>query len=359
MRVNRIVILLIFSTILSCGQWKVSSLKSKQFSFIKNGAKPGNVKINIDEYALENLSFNVGIFYDNVCISDNLLKRVQILNPDGDVKLIIGSVHDIDAEKIKAVNFNFNTIGSFVMDMDDNIYIQNRFPQSQNSIKKNAGGKDSEEINFSPSYILVFNSKGELQYTLGQRGTPDIPFYYIERLNVDERGRLFVISRSFNTWSVFRFDNRKRDFYIDLGKIEFQEQEGKDIFKGRIENVKMYRSGEKLLISVAYYHGLRLKYRKVYEYSITRKKISRVIVNIPDPRNVLFNIVDDKLIYFWDIDEKEIKFMICSMEGNIINNIYLNINNKKTYYSKIISDESGEIYSYHVTKDGIKILEWE
>ena len=36
-----------------------------------------------------------------------------------------------------------------------------------------------EETDFAPSYILVFNKDGELQYTLGQRGTPDLPFYYI------------------------------------------------------------------------------------------------------------------------------------------------------------------------------------
>ncbi len=354
-----LVISLFTVMMLSCRQWRVSSLKNKEFSFIKNGEKIGSIKINTDEYALENLSFKLGIYNGNICTADNNLKRVQVIEPGGNVKLIIGQVKDIDEKNINLAYFNFNIIGTFTMDKDDNIYVQNRFQTRVSKFtKKNSNGAD-EDINFSPSYILVFNEEGKLQYTIGQEGTPDIPFYYIEKLEIDERGRLFVISRSFNSWTLFRFENGKRDFYADLSKIEFKEKEGNDEYGGKIENIKMFKDGEKLLLSVAYYHGIRLKYRKIYEYSISKKNISRMIVNIPDPKNVLFNIFDDKHIYFWDMEGKEIRFMICNMEGNVINNIVLDINQSKKYYMKIISDDTGGIYSYHVMKKGIKIFEWE
>lgn len=358
MRITLLVTLCAVLT-LSCRQWRVSSLKNKDFSFIKNGENIGCVKINTDEYALENLSFKIGIHNGNVCIADNNLKRVQVIEPEGTVKLIIGRIKNIEEKNIKLSSFNFNIIGTFTMDKDDNIYIQNRF-QSRGSrvTKRNENGAD-EDINFSPSYILVFNEEGKLQYTIGQEGTPDIPFYYIEKLGIDEKGRLFVISRSFNSWTLFRFENGKRDFYADLSKIEFKEKEGDDEYEGKIENVKMFKNGEKILLSVAYYHGIRLKYRKIYEYSINKKKVTRMIVNIPDPKNVLFNIIDDKHIYFWDMEGNEIRFMICNMEGNVINNIMLNINKSKNYYTRIISDDIGGIYSYHVMKKGIKIFEWE
>jgi hypothetical protein len=357
---KKILVIALFTVMaISCRQWRVSSLKNKEFSFIKNGKSIGSIKINTDEYALENLSFKLGIFNGYICTADNNLKRVQVIEPEGSVKLTIGKVKDIEKKNLNLSSFNFNIIGTFTMDKDDNIYVQNRFQNSTGNAGRKYGKRADEDINFSPSYVLVFNEEGKLQYTIGQEGTPDIPFYHIEKLDIDGKGRLFVISRSFNSWTLFRFENGKRDFFADLSKIEFKEKEGDDEYTGKIENIKMFKDGEKILLSVAYYHGIRLKYRKIYEYSISKKEVIRMIVNIPDPKNVLFNIIDDKHIYFWDMEGKDIRFMICNMEGNVINNIFLDVNKNKNYYTRIISDDAGGIYSYHVMKKGIKIFEWE
>jgi len=339
----------------SCSQWKVSNLSMNPYAFIPAGEKGGEVKLSYDEHALKDLSFGVGIYDGKICIADNNMKRMQVLDKKGSIDLVIGSLRGVDTKKVKGVPFKFGTIGSFTIDHDDTMYVQNRLTSTPRR-----RWRKEEAMNFSPSYILVFNSDGKLQYTLGTSGTPDIPFYYIDHLTVDDRERLFVISRSFDTWSVYRFAEKKRDFYINLNTLQFNEKEGEDLFKGKIENVKVYRSGEVILISVAYYHDRRLKYRKVYEYTIQGKKLQRPIVNIPDPKNVLFNVVDDKHIYFWNMEESEsARFMICNMDGNIINNVQLTMDNSRFYYSRVLGDISGKFYSYHVSKKGIQIYEWE
>jgi hypothetical protein len=357
---KRIHILLLFLISIlmttACTQWRVSEIQSKEYLFIRNGNGLGEVDIAVDEYAMEDLSFGVGVFDGKVCVADNNMKRIQLMDSDADVELVIGNLKNIDREKVKTVSFSFSTIGSFVIDEDDNLYVQNRFPQANRPSWSRRG---SDDMNFSPSFILVFNKEGKLQHTLGRNGDANIPFYYIDSLRVDEKGRLFVLSRSFDSWSVYRFNGKKRDFFVNLGTLNLEEKEGDDIFKGKIENVKVYRTGEMLLISVAYYHEKRLKYRKVYDYSIEAKKIVRTIVNIPDAKNVLFNVVDDKHIYFWNVDNGEVKFMICNMEGHIENNIKLGIDKSKYYYSKIIGDDTGHIYSYHVNRKGISVMEWE
>lgn len=339
----------------SCSQWKVSNLSMKQYAFIPAGEKGGEVKISFDSHALKDLSFGLGIYDNRICLADNRMKRIQIFDRDGAVDLVIGSLKGVDTKKTRGVPFKFGTIGSFTIDGDDNIYVQNRLPMAP----RKRWSKE-EEMNFSPSYILVFNKKGKLQNTLGTRGTPDIPFYYIDHLFVDEKERLFVISRSFDTWSIYRFKEKKQDFHINLEKLQFTEKDGEEIYSGKIENVKVYQSGETIMISVAYYHERRLKYRKVYDYTIQGKRLQRPIVNIPDPKNVLFNVVDDKHIYFWNLESGEAaRFMICNMEGSIINNVQLKMDNSRYYYSKILSDRSGQFYSFHVNKKGILINEWE
>lgn len=336
----------------SCTQWFVNSLTSKTVASIKSGDGPGQIQIVRDEYSLNDLSFKIEVHKDKIITADNNLKRLQILDGSPTPELIIGSLQSIDKNKFKTVNFNFNIIGSITMDDDNNLYVQNRL------LTKSSAGGDQEGANFSPSYILVFNENGELQYTMGKTGTPDIPFFYIEKLFIDSDDRLFVLSRTFNTWELFRFNKKKREKYVDFSKLDFKETENNNIYNGKIENIVILKSGEEVIISVAYYHDVRFKYRKIYEYSLEKDKIVREITTIQDPKNVLFNIVDDKILYFWNIEGKEIKFMLVNMDGNIINNIKVEFDNNNIF-SKIIHDENGTIYSYHIYDDTMKIFEWK
>ena len=340
-----------------CSFWKVTTLKYKLISTIKNGSRPGEVAVKVDESGLEDLTMGVGVFNGMICLADNELKRVQVMKPNGDVRLVIGAVKNIKKKDIPAENFNFGTIGFFTIDDDDNIYIQNKFSQIREGNARTKDGADS--IDFSPSNVLVFNKEGELQYTLGQKGTPDTPFYHIERLSIDSEGRLFVISRSSDSWSIYRFKGRKREQYVNLGALDFKERDEGAVYDGKIDNVKPFRSGERLLISVSYYHGTRLKYIKIFEYSLEQRKTERTVMEIPDPKNVLFDIIDDKYIYLWNISNDEVRFEVANLDGTVINNVHLNLKYKRNYYSRIFLDESGKLYSFHVLKSGIDILRWE
>ncbi len=340
-----------------CAFWKSTTLNSKRYAFIRSGSRPGQVVVKIDEYGLEDLSIGISVSKNMICIADNELHRVQIMKPNGDVELMIGSIKNVKTKDIPKENFNFGTIGYITMDDDENVYIQNKFTKIHETRREKDGGSDS--IDVSPSYILMFSKNGELQYTLGQKGTPDTPFFHIERLYVDSNDRLFVISRSIDSWSVFRFNGKSRDYYINLGTLDLRERDEGNVYEGKIDNVRVYSTGEKLLISVSYYHGLRLKYIKIFEFPIAEGKIAKNIMTIPDPQNVLFDIIDDKYIYLWNVSNDQVKYEVANLDGTMVNNVYLNMENKRNYYSRIILDDSGRIYSYHILRSGVDILKWE
>ncbi len=342
-----------------CGFWKSTTLNAKRYAFILNGSKPGQVVIKTDEYGLEDLSIGISVSKNMICVADNELRRVQILKPNGDVELMIGSVKNVKTKDFPAENFNFGTIGHITMDDDENVYIQNKFSQIRDAGKDRDRESRSDSIDVSSSYILKFSKGGELQYTLGQKGTPDTPFSHIERLYVDSNDRLFVISRSMESWSVFRFKEKNRNYFINLGTLDLKEREDGNVYEGKIDNVKVYSTGEKLLLSVSYYHGLRLKYIKIFEFSIAEGKIIKTIMTIPDPKNVLFDILDDKYIYLWNVSNDQVKYEVANLDGTIVNNVYLNMENKRNYYSRIVLDDNGRIYSYHILKSGVDIQRWE
>src|SRR4030042_1375826 len=79
---------------------------------------------------------------------------------------------------------------------------------------------------------------------------------------------------------------------------------------------------------------------------------------IPDPKNELFALVGDKYIYLWDIDEQNLRYMICNLSGNIVNNISIHLPGIADSYNEIFIDSSGRFYSYHALKKGIEVREW-
>lgn len=353
----RFIFILSFFMFLSCGHWTVSTLSSSKLHTIPLGDKPGQVTINAVTGGLKGISFTLHISDGEIYLADNHLKRVQVMDKDGDLNMIIGSKKKRTAkgEDFRYSLFKFSIIGKIVADSDGKIFIQNGFVSSQAIASRQGSG----ELDLSPSYILVFDKKGGLEYTLGQTGPPNIPFYYIESMNIDNEERLFVVSRTMTSWAVSRFKEKKRDYYFNLGKIDFKVTEGKETYTGRIERVVPYKSGEGFLISVAYYHKWRFKYRNIYEFSLKKGAVTKTIINTPDPKNELFTIVDDKHIYLWDTKEKDVKFIISTTEGNIINNVLLELPRVGVLFSNIFVDDSGNLYSFSVKKKGISIFEWK
>jgi hypothetical protein len=341
----------------SCSQWKVSSLSPKTILSLPAGAEPRQITLAINDSDIMDISFTVKVSHDRILVADNKAKRLQVFEMDGSPDLSIGKK---GAAADSPVPFNFGIIGDTARDSEGRIYVQNRIdagsPAPQGAV---VTGPSQDDLEIVPSYILVFDSAGKLQYAMGQRGAADLPFYYIENITIDDKDRLFVVSKSLSSWNIFRFKNKVRDFYANIGKDSFREKEGQDEYSGIIENVVPYRSGEKLLVSVAYYHNTRFKFRKIHEYIVSENRLGRELFAIQDPKNELFSIMDDKYILLWDTEEKDVRFVIWGFDGNIVNNLKIANDRKKSYYREIISDEAGRFYSYSARKTVLEVSEWK
>ncbi len=259
---KRLFPVVLLAAVLSCGQWKVTAYQSSKICSLKSGIRPGQVHIKVEDHGLLDLSFNIRLFGGKIYVTDNVLKRVQILDRDGKALVLIGQKVPVPSgDSLIQSPFNFSVLGHIVADSDGNLYVQNRI------MSRSGGGGISEELDFSPSYVLKFDGEGKLQYTLGKTGPPNIPFDYIDSLEVDRKDRLVVVSRKFNTWTVSRFNGKNRDFTVNFVKSDFRDTEENRVNQGKIDNVRIMRDGDTFLLSVSYYSGLRFKYRR---YIITQ-----------------------------------------------------------------------------------------
>jgi hypothetical protein len=353
---KKFIIFFLFIFIFSCGKWKTNKLKSDRLCLLNSGDSVNNVMLKYDDDDILNISFKIEVIKNNIYVADNFLKRFQVFDKSCELLIYIGDKKPAALERtnVKYSKFQFSIIEDIAVDSNGNIYIQNSFAPSPKFNNQIPG----KETGFSSSYILVFDPKGNLLYTLGKTGSPDIPFTSIESLTIDKKDRLFVITRSFDTWSVYRFTNRRRDFNINFNETDFKEVDGKETIAGKIEKIIAYQSGDDLLISAGYYSAVNFKYRKIFKYSTQNEKDFETAFVISEPKNELFTLADDKHIYLWDVDEKIIRYMVCNLKGDIVNNVSIKFPEITNSFDEILVDRSGNFYSYHASKKGIEVLEW-
>jgi hypothetical protein len=352
---KKCIVFILLITLMGCGKWKTNKMKPARLCEINTGDSLGMVLLKYDEDDILNISFKIEVKKNRIYVADNILKRFQVLDKNCEPVLYIGDRKEGSAESgsVKYSKFQFSIIEAIAVDSNGNIYIQNSLTPSQ----KNNPQINGKETGSAVSYILVFDPKGNLTYTLGRTGTPDIPFTSIESITIDNKDRLFIMTRSRDTWSVYRFANRRRDFNINFIESDFKEADGGETLTGKIEKIIAYQSGDELLISVGYYSGTSFINRKIFRYSAQKEKNIETAFVISEPKNELFAIADDR-VYLWDVDEKLIRYIICSLKGDVVNNVSMNSPENSNTFNEILIDNSGNFYSYNASKKSIEVLEW-
>lgn len=359
-----VILISLLSVLAGCPGLKVSELQKDILINVKAGDSHDQVALEFGNNDILRQTFGVRVSNKKVILSDNVQKKVLVLNTSGENELYIGPLASASAEsavsvsedenKVKMVNFTFGMIGKCVADNDGNIYVQNSILPDDKAMPK----KGSQ----LPSYILCFDSEGGILYTLGQDGTPDIPFYNIYSLYTDNNNRLFVTIKNMDRWTVMRFSGKQKDFTVTFSREDFQDtgtSKDQETFSGRVENIIPFISGDRLLLAVAYYDSIRFKYRKVYEYFIEDKKLGRTVLDLPDPKNELFAVMEDSYLVLWDIDKEDIRFSIWSMQENVVNNLRIKLTSPKPYYEDVLIDEEGRFYSMVVKRQSIEIKGWK
>ncbi|MGB4268650.1 MAG: hypothetical protein WBK20_05650 [Spirochaetota bacterium] len=352
--VKKVLMAITCSMLVSCGYFRVTDLSASKVCAIPSGAALGAVSINYNESGLLDMSFGVLLADDKVYVKDNIQKKVLVFDRDGKCLIAIGNISaTAEGKDIKKTQVKFDIIGTMVADSDGNLYVQNRLASVQ---RIDAAGT---QIDMSPSFILVFDEEGKLQYTIGQTGMPTVPFYYIEHLEIDKKNRFFVIARTYDIWSVYRFDKRQRDYYMTFTRNYFVDTvDATTSYTGKIENIRILYSGDSFLLSVAYYNNTRFKYRKLYQFDVKESKPVELL-KISEPKNELFTVAQNKYIYVWNVDEtNEVKYMLYNFDGTIIGNVRCKFPGQALFSDIDITSE-GKLYSYHAYSTGLEVYEWK
>lgn len=343
------VFLILFPVLSACSNWQINEMSGSAVAVISQGTGIGQIAVNMKDNGVYDNSFSIDVSRGEVIVGDNALKRLQVIDKDKNVKLFIGP--KISDKAPPSGVFSFGTIAKSVIDSEGNCFIQNVIrPQSGSS----------EQGDISSSYILVFNSLGRLQYTIGQKGQADIPFNSIHLMYIDSNGRLIVLENNHEIWKLYRFVGKTRELFNTFGSESFIKKADWEDAKCFIENIIPFESGNEFAMSVSYYKDTRFKYREIVLYDSKDDSI-KTLMQLPDPKNELFSILDNKYFLLWDSTSTDIRFSIWDTNGKSISNkrIQSDYFSKDSVLAKIFHDETGNVFTLSVSSSNVIVTEWK
>lgn len=286
---NRYLVLLLLTFLISCGTQNKNSEIKELFSF--------NIGYDSDELGL---IFNksgdndaqINSFYQNgfYYISDSTNNKILKLTEFGEPILTIYNEenypifdkinHDIDEDAIQLKIFKkypLNDPTKLTSDINKNIYVVNHSPNK----KKLLNGLIYSAI------IEKFDNKGEHLYTLGQRGIETTPFLNISNMVTLKNGNLTVIEDHVKEYQIYLFDTKGsllKKVTINNKSIPLTEEEQNYIFEikkiipntfnNNIFITCQFISKEKTALSVTNY---KTEYEKTYIYNMNSNKVEQIL----------------------------------------------------------------------------------
>lgn len=378
----------------------------------KNNSNFKSIEIPISIFynsTSENLSYGnlspgkIDLEPKSIYINDNLVyisinKKIFVINTENHLNPYKHLLIENDDYNLIQTNSSNN----IVADESGNIYYENiQFKESEVKLK-NTKKKESilEKIQHR---ILKFDYEGNYLFSIGPKASDGISNFSdkdtIEQMTIDEKNNLSIIIKKFRSSHIEidydlltnkseksspDFIRKNIDFfsyhflkYNTKGKIIYtlNLEEIKDInissdkFIRIIQDIKINPKGNKLIIATKDYfkndtinnnYTIENSNLIIYIYDLSLNKLIDKKIQIDDNLFNLFGISKDDNIYLSKpYNSSEFHFIVLDINGNIIENKKIFLNNiRQTRYDLFFNPE-GYISSAFIERDKIRIIQYK
>jgi hypothetical protein len=223
----------------------------------------GRMEDQLDMFQVKNVPFvqktrlilKDGLFY----ISNGNSRKVMKFSSYGDLVSMLYNEdtnpvpvllsRDRDMEKVfnrRAFPYPFYDTGEIAITAKDYLVIEDRVPE-------NRALNDEENRVILDRILLRFDKTGTIIDYLGQEGIGGRPFPFIERLSINKRDELIVISKAVKTWFIYIFNSSgERLAFIRLNENDKLFEDNPDLIP-YIDTIFSDNQNKKLYIKTDYY----------------------------------------------------------------------------------------------------------
>ena len=271
-------------------------------------------------------------------------------NPhENPVPVLLTSVsEDTTSSNRNAYIFNFRNTGEIAITEKNDLLIEDTVPDNRIDY-------DESTETILNRIVLRFDGEGEFINFLGREGVGGTPFPYIEKIEVNSKDEIIIITRTKITWNIYWYSNNgslKYTIRVPLDDLPVPPGENsipslETIVSGRQENA--------IYLKVDYYNKETTDHNYtmscIWEYNIDREEYTKFI-RIPEPD---FDEGDD-IPGFLGVNNAGYYFFIAHETGNTFQMMVLADNGAVVARSELtMMDEEISYRDFYLDQNGLLV----
>ena len=255
---------------------------------------------------------------------------------------------DTSSSNRNAYTFNFRNTGEIAITEKNDLLIEDTVPDNRIDY-------DESTETILNRIVLRFDGEGEFINFLGREGVGGTPFPYIEKIEVNSKDEIIIITRTKITWNIYWYSNNgslKYTIRVPLDDLPVPPGENsipslETIVSGRQENA--------IYLKVDYYNKETTDHNYtmscIWEYNIDREEYTKFI-RIPEPD---FDEGDD-IPGFLGVNNAGYYFFIAHETGNTFQMMVLADNGAVVARSELtMMDEEISYRDFYLDQNGLLV----
>ena len=201
-------------------------------------------------------------------------------NPDENpVPVLLTSVSDnADTSNRNAYAFNFRNTGEIAITEKNDLLIEDTVPYNRIDYD------ESTETTLN-RIVLRFDRNGKFINFLGREGVGGTPFPYIEKIEINSKDEIIIITRTIKTWNIYWYSNNGYLKYTIIIPLDDLPVPSDGSYIPSLETIVADRHENSVFLKVDYYnkdtsnHNYTMSY--IWKLDINKEEYTHFI-RIPD-----------------------------------------------------------------------------
>ncbi|MCF6334486.1 MAG: hypothetical protein L3J12_01930 [Spirochaetales bacterium] len=267
-----------------------------------------------------------------------------------------------DYSNRNAYAFDFKNTGEIAVTKGNDLLVEDTVPYNRIDY-------DEETDTILNKIVLRFDKNGDFIYFLGREGVGGSPFSYIEKIHVNTKDEIIIVSRTLESWIVYWFTGTgSLKYTINIPLDDLPVPPDGDYISS-LESIIPDQNSHSLFLKIDYYNkdSRNLYYTSSYLWKLDiGKKTYTRSVRIPDLESSDFDDIPGFLGvnisgYFFFLVHKSgnnFQLMVISESGAVISRSDLIMEDDKISYRDLYLDPSGLLVALLGKYDRTEIVWW-
>lgn len=261
-----------------------------------------------------------------------------------------------------AYTFNFREMGEIAITSKNHLLVEDTVPDNRTDY-------DESTDSTLNRIVLRFDNKGSFINFLGREGIGGTPFPYIEKIEVNDKDEIIIITRTIKTWNIYWYSEKGSLKYTVIIPLDDLPLPDEGEFIPSLETIVPDRNKNEVYLKIDYYNKINNNsdYSMSYLWALDLNKGNYTrSIRIPEldisesddiPGFLGINTAG-KFFFLTYVSEDVFQIMVLEKNGTVITRSELTMDDDEISYRDLFLDPNGLLVALLGKYDIAEIVWW-